>query len=54
MAGRSIKEVQEILGHAELGTTLRYAHLAPSAKRDAVTALDALEDSVVSVRRTAS
>ena len=46
MAGRSIKEVQEILGHTELGTTLRYAHLAPSAKRDAVSALDALEDSV--------
>jgi len=42
MAGRSIKEVQELLGHADLTPTLRYAHLAPEAKREAVRALDAL------------
>ncbi len=41
-AGRSVKEAQEVLGHASITTTLRYAHLGPSAKRDAVAALDDL------------
>ena len=42
MRGRSIKEVQELLGHADgnITQTLRYAHLAPNVKRDAVAALD--------------
>lgn len=39
-AGRSIKEVQELLGHASIQTTMRYAHLAPERMRDAVASLD--------------
>jgi integrase len=42
LAGRSLKEVQEILGHADMTMTLRYAHLAPNAKREAAKALDDL------------
>lgn len=39
MAGRSHKEVQELLGHRTFPTTLRYAHLLPDRLRDAVAAL---------------
>ncbi len=44
MAGRSLEEVRDILGHTSYQTTLRYAHLAPSRKQDAVDALDAPGD----------
>lgn len=40
MKGVSLKVVQELLGHKDLKTTMRYAHLAPQVRRDAVTALD--------------
>jgi len=40
MRGRSLKEVQELLGHADYAMTMRYSHLAPSVKRDAVATLD--------------
>src|SRR5262245_17631438 len=33
MKGRSLKEVQEILGHREFTMTLRYAHLSPDRLR---------------------
>ena len=38
--GRSLKEVQEILGHREFSLTLRYAHLSPDRLREAVAALE--------------
>jgi len=41
MKGRSLKEVQEILGHREFTMTLRYAHLSPDRLRDAVATLEA-------------
>jgi len=40
MRGRSLKEVQEILGHREFSMTLRYAHLSPDRLRDAVATLE--------------
>ena len=33
--GRPVKEIQELLGHSDIGQTMRYAHLMPSIKRDA-------------------
>ncbi len=38
---RQLKAVQELLGHATIEMTMRYAHLSPSVRRDAVQALDA-------------
>lgn len=36
MAGVPLKAVQEYLGHADIKTTMRYAHLSPAAKRSYV------------------
>ena len=36
MAGVPLNTVRDLLGHADLGTTLRYAHLAPDHKAQAV------------------
>ena len=35
-AGRSLYEVQELLGHADIKMTMRYAHLAPDHLNDAI------------------
>ncbi len=40
--GRSLKEVQEILGHRDFRMTLKYAHLSQAHLRGAVEALDGL------------
>jgi integrase len=36
-----MKAVQELLGHATMEMTMRYAHLAPDVSREAVKLLDA-------------
>ena len=40
MKGRSLVEVQQLLGHTTIAMTMRYAHLSPDVKRAAVEALD--------------
>lgn len=40
MRGVPLKAVQELLGHATIEMTMRYAHLSPNVTRDAVRALD--------------
>ncbi len=40
MKGVPLKTVQELLGHATIEMTMRYAHLSPEVKRDAVSLLD--------------
>ena len=39
--GVPLKAVQELMGHATMDMTLRYAHLSPDVRRDAVQLLDA-------------
>lgn len=39
MRGVTLKAVQELLGHSDIRTTMRYAHLTPALRRDAVEAL---------------
>lgn len=41
MKGVPLKVVQELLGHATMEMTMRYAHLSPNVGRDAVKLLDA-------------
>jgi integrase len=38
-AGASIFDVSKVLGHASVTVTMRYAHFAPDASRDAVSRL---------------
>lgn len=40
MAGVDLNTVRELMGHADLKMTLRYAHLAPAVKRKAVSMLE--------------
>lgn len=40
MRGVPIKVVQELLGHRDITTTMRYAHLAPETRQNAVALLD--------------
>ena len=40
MRGASMKQVQKPLGHADIKMTMRYAHLSPEARREAVALLD--------------
>ena len=52
MRGRSLKEVQEILGHSDFKMTLRYAHLSPAHLRTAVEALDGLTPTPLTCPKT--
>jgi hypothetical protein len=38
--GRTLREVQELLGHQTITMTMRYSHLAPDHLRAAVAVLD--------------
>jgi hypothetical protein len=42
MRGASLQDVKEVLGHADLRTTLRNAHLSPAHLRGAVERLEGL------------
>lgn len=43
MRGAPIKAVQKLLGHSTIEMTMRYSHLTPDARRDAVRLLDVKE-----------
>jgi hypothetical protein len=45
MRGVTLKELQELLGHASLAMTMRYAHLAPEHLCTAVSRLEGLASS---------
>lgn len=44
MRGVPMRAVQELMGHASIVITMRYAHLAPEVSRDAVKLLDVSSD----------
>ena len=39
MAGVDLRTVMELMGHSDISMTMRYAHLAPAHKQDAVNRL---------------
>lgn len=45
MHGVTLKVIEELLGHATITMTMRYAHLAPEVSREAVRLLDESDSS---------
>lgn len=41
MRGAPVKAIQELAGHTELTTTMRYMHLSPAARESAIKLLEA-------------
>ena len=44
MSGATLKAVQELLGHADIRMTMRYAHPRARSRREAVELLDRGQD----------
>jgi integrase len=44
MRGAPAKAIQELAGHADLTTTMRYMHLSPAARQDAIALLNRREE----------
>jgi hypothetical protein len=44
MRGAPAKAIQELAGHADLTTTMRYMHLSPAARQDAIALLNSREE----------
>lgn len=51
MAGVDLNTVRELLGHADIKTTLRYAHLAPEIKASAVARLDGRKPNIIPIEK---
>ena len=54
MRGATMSAVQELLGHASIVMTMRYAHLAPQVVRETVRLLDGLGSEWAAEQKTAS
>ena len=54
MKGVPLKAVQELMGHATIEMTMRYSHLSPDVKRDAVGVLDSAPEEVMLPGTTAT
>ncbi|HRZ05805.1 MAG TPA: site-specific integrase [Candidatus Competibacteraceae bacterium] len=51
MRGVDLNTVRELMGHADIKMTLRYAHLAPEHKAKAVAQLSRFEEKIIPLRR---
>ncbi|RJS14633.1 site-specific integrase [Corallococcus sp. H22C18031201] len=52
MKGVPLKVIQELMGHATIEMTMRYAHLSPDTRMEAVNVLDALLAPACDIRAT--
>ena len=49
MNGTPLRTVQELLGHADIRMTIRYAHLSPSHLAEAVIAIETFANDAAEV-----